>query len=246
MIQKQSLTFVLPQLWEDPFECNKINKFSQDIDDIYTSLTWLTIYYQTFAQCWSELSESDAMWRIYAYNNRSLRIKINVDDISLLDDVVEVKVTYNDNFEFICKHDYDNFLRAISQKRKAFKHEKEIRLIKHYKFKNSNDWKNHVKAAMVEFNSTEASNIINGLYPDLPIEEQLSNLSKFLNVGKCMETTSNISFAHIPNFIKGVLVHPLAPNWYVRTVEEFCKRNNVKFEGQSTLYKIQNSKIITM
>ena len=37
--------------------------------------------YSCYAQCWSTIRDSDAMWRIYAYNNRAIQLKSSVSNI---------------------------------------------------------------------------------------------------------------------------------------------------------------------
>lgn len=78
--------------------------------------------------------------------------------------------------------------------------------------------------------------LLNSMYPSLSLEEQVVQVLKLLNMGKQCQKTIEISYAHIDNFIEGVMVHPLAPKWYVEIVKEFCNRNNLLFEGQSDLY----------
>lgn len=45
-----------------------------------------------------------------------------------------------------------------------------------------------------------------------------------------------ISFQAIDHFIKSAMLHPQAPKWFHNTVEEYCKKNEVKYIGQSKLY----------
>ena len=77
MIQNQSLTFVLPQVWDDPQEDNAFFSFVNDLDDIYKKILFLTCHNKTYAQCWTQNGQSDAMWRIYGYGERAVRIKIS-------------------------------------------------------------------------------------------------------------------------------------------------------------------------
>ena len=50
-----------------------------------------------------------------------------------------------------------------------------------------------------------------------------------------------IEFGHIPNFIKSVMVHPLAPDWFVETVTAFCQNNSVHCFLALDVYKVQES-----
>lgn len=42
----------------------------------------------------------------------------------------------------------------------------------------------------------------------------------------------------IGEYIEGVMVHPLAPQWYVDIVEDICKSRNIHFDGQSNIYTL--------
>ena len=50
------------------------------------------------------------------------------------------------------------------------------------------------------------------------------------------DETKDVSFANNPHFLKGVMVHPQAPDWYVDTVRSFCDNHLLPFEGKSKLY----------
>lgn len=43
----------------------------------------------------------------------------------------------------------------------------------------------------------------------------------------------------ISEFLEGVMVHPVAPKWYVDIIEEICKSKKFKFDGQSEIYKLK-------
>ena len=233
MVQSQSLTFVLPKVWEDPQEDNAFYTFVDNMDNIYEKILFLTAHNKTYAQCWTEQGQSDAMWRIYGYGERSVRIKVSRNNIDYLDNVQAINVQYVDDLSSENPNDY---FEALTKKRKAFEHEKEVRLINHYKFKSDEDFEKHVKAFLIVNEHEERIALLNSMYPSLSLEEQVAQVLKLLNMGKQCQKTIEISYAHIDNFIEGVMVHPLAPKWYVEIVKEFCNRNNLLFEGQSDLY----------
>lgn len=236
LVQKQALTFVLLSKWDDPMEGSAIKDLFQnkDTQDVATLLT--LIHNKTYAQSWSRVEESDAMWRIYSYANHSIRIKILIDSVSKLDGVEGIDVDYLD---FPLEKDYLKSymkLKAFAQKRTAFSHEKEYRLIKPYRYKDGDDIQKHFKALIAINEPASRYRIINELFPNLPMEEQVDEFIKILNLGDLAVKTNDVSFEHIPGFIKGVMVHPLAENWYVDVVKEFCENNNIPFEGKSMLY----------
>lgn len=236
MVQKQALTFVLPSVWEDSHEESPFHQLISKRNTAIEMAFFVAAHNKTYAQCWSELAESDAMWRIYAYNNRALRIKVKIDKIAQLDNVQAVPVTYSDT-PFDCEiFDETALLSSLAYKRTAFIHEKEIRLINQYKYKDEKDAKQHITAILIQHGQQEHTKMLDDMFPDMEWEEKIENLLKLLNLGNNRMETKDISYSHIPEFVNGVMVHPLAPEWYVEVVQEFCKRNNIPFEGKSKLY----------
>lgn len=237
MVQNEALTFVLPSLWDDPKEVSPFVQMVNQKDSVVEMAVQIAEHNKTYAQSWSKLAESDAMWRIYAYNNRSVRVKVAKEKMNLLDNVSAISVTYSDE-PFNCeKFDEDALLAALAYKRTAFEHEKEVRLINQYKYKDLQDAQQHVKAVLIQYGHTERVKILESMFSsDMKFEEKLDKVIELLNLGDKRKGIKKISYAHIPNFIDGVLVHPLAPDWYVDVVHEFCKRNEITFEGKSTLY----------
>ena len=43
----------------------------------------------------------------------------------------------------------------------------------------------------------------------------------------------------ITEYIEGVMVHPLAPQWYVKIIEDICKIKKIRFDGQSEIYTLK-------
>ena len=43
----------------------------------------------------------------------------------------------------------------------------------------------------------------------------------------------------ISEYIEGVMVHPLAPQWYVKIIQDICLQKNIKFDGQSKIYELE-------
>lgn len=236
MVQKKALAFVLPSVWDDPQEESPFLQLVKEKESMMERALYLATHNKVFAQSWSELSESDAMWRIYAYNNRSLRIKIKKDSVMQLDDVVSIPVTYSDEKFDLGEVNETVFFSSLAYKRTAFSHEKEVRLIKRYRYKDDKDAELHIKALMVVYEHPQRLEILDSMFPEIIPEEKIEKIVTLLNIGKNSKKVKDISYAHIPNFIEGVMVHPLAPDWYVEVVKEYCQRNGISFEGKSELY----------
>ena len=237
LVQKKALTFVLPELWDDPKEGAAFFELLKTIDDEVKKIILFSVYNKTYGQCWTRLSESDAMWRIYSNHNRAIQIKVSVENLKKLPDVQVVPVVYSDDFKI--KDDetgIDSFLQSLAMKRIAFQHENEVRLIRHYKFNNTEDAEYHYKAFYAVSNNSDSLNVLNSLYPNISIEEKVKKVAHLLNVGNDRVETIEVPFDHLSGFIECVKVHPMAPDWYVDIVEEYCKRNEVPFLGKSALY----------
>ena len=236
LVQKKALTFVSPTVWDDPKESDPFFQLLGKIEDKNLRIMLYAIYQKTFCQCWSKAVESDAMWRIYSYNNRAVQIKVDTDKLLLLKDVRIVPVEYTDSYIVDSSKKMESFYKSLAIKRVAFQHENEVRLIVNYKFKSDDDFENHAKAVLSIFQHPQGKELLESLYPGMQIEKQVEEAAKMLNVGKDRQNTLDVSFGNIPDFIAGVKVHPMAPDWYVDVVNEYCNRNGIAFDGKSLLY----------
>lgn len=235
MVQKQALTFVSPELWDDPKELTLTNDFIKSLNTEYLTEYYRAILQRTRCQCWTTLSESDAMWRIYSFNKYSVRIRIDKRDVSSLDNISLVKINYSNEFKPIESTNEKAILECLSQKRIAFEHENEVRLIKIFQFQTPQDMHACLNSNLKNSNPKIIHSVVhNPVFLNINNkEEQCEETIKLNNIN----ISKDISFAHIPNFIRGVMVNPFAPDWFVEVVEEYCKRNNIHFDGKSTLYE---------
>lgn len=238
MVQKNALTFVLPSVWDDPQEESPFIQMVKKKESGLDRAFYIAMHNKIYAQSWSELAESDAMWRIYAYNNRAVRIKVARDKIESLDKVKEVPVTYSDDAFDYEKFDEHTFFTSLAYKRTAFCHEKEVRLITQYLYRDQEDAEQHIKALLIINDHPDRVKMLDSMYPGVELEEKIERIVDLLNVGDNCKKTKDVSYSHIPEFISGVMVHPMAPGWYVDVVREYCSRNNIPFEGQSGLYRV--------
>ena len=250
MFQKQALTFVLPEKWEDPTEKVAFDTVIESINDHYMRCLLEIHKFQTFCQCWTILDESDAMWRIYSYDRKAIRICTTQSDLVALDANLVIKnVEYSDERIIIPtgldkeSPDYGNrigqlVLQSLCHKRTAFSHEKEVRLIMPSPINNA------TPPLLIDYIIAYFS-IVN---PDRELVDMLceqrysvdrrnmQTMYKLLNYGQEKHETKDVSFANNPHFLKGVMVHPQAPDWYVDTVRSFCDNHLLPFEGKSKLY----------
>lgn len=197
----------------------------------------------TYAQCWSEHSETDAMWRCYSYGNRAVRIRTRDD--RLLTHVQKVfpkekqystyleKVSYDLNkkstMERQIKQMEDSLLahETYFHKRPAFKHEGEYRLL-------------------IADNSLYPIEGLSSFGVRFKIEERLDGktdeeIIDYLTERICAQrpdwrrdSENNVRIedaGDIFEFLEGVMVHSLAPQWYADIIRDICQLKNIKFDG---------------
>lgn len=50
-----------------------------------------------FCQCWTKIPENDAMWRIYSFQNKAVRLEIDLNDIEKLSNITAHEIEYVDS-----------------------------------------------------------------------------------------------------------------------------------------------------
>lgn len=71
LFQSNKMTFVKPEKWDDPFE----NFIAKTKIDMGSSFLDVGIRKNPHGTCWTRKSVSDAIWRIYSHDKKSVRIK---------------------------------------------------------------------------------------------------------------------------------------------------------------------------
>jgi hypothetical protein len=123
-----------PDTWEVPAA-----RLPIQTDDGPVQFSLWNINESMFGQCWSLYGESDAMWRIYSPQNEGVVIQTSVKKFRLLRDIKYAAlgpVIYYDDLKTVLdevethprRGPYERFTGAFL-KRKAFEHEKEVRLV---------------------------------------------------------------------------------------------------------------------
>lgn len=260
--------FVRPVVWEDKYEgylfwhMETKDEIREIVKEMYNNLCPRNYYaisdnyfrmwhskFFVYAQCWSQYAETDAMWRCYAYGNKAVRIRTRDD--KLLQHVKKMFPEQNNFNVYLRKVYYDLKKKDVIEqqieqmkmssstyetyfhKRPAFKHEGEYRVLVvdnnlfrvtifgSYGVKNKIE--EHVK-------NKDDEEIIN--YLTDKIYEQRADWKDRDNIE--IEDAGDIS-----EYIEGVMVHPLAPEWYTNIIKDICLQNNIKFDGQSKIYELK-------
>ncbi|EKO3656987.1 DUF2971 domain-containing protein [Vibrio metschnikovii] len=146
LFQDRENTLVKPSLWEDTFE-NFVLKTK--LRDKQNQVIEYNIHDRMYGQCWTQERASDAMWRIYSPDKQSVRIRTTIgallDSISMStvdrakcghcigkveyvreqELVGRATATFSENGEIT----FEGLFRSLLIKRRAFRHENEVRLI---------------------------------------------------------------------------------------------------------------------
>lgn len=124
--------------WPDTWEVPEA-KLPIQIDKGRVQFSMWNMHQSMFGQCWTLLPESDAMWRIYSPHNEGVVIRMSVKKFGLLREIKcatlgsviyyeDLKVALDQIYQQPRMGEYGRFIGAFL-KRKAFGHEKEVRLV---------------------------------------------------------------------------------------------------------------------
>lgn len=219
------------------------------ISDNYFKL-WHSKWF-SYVQCWSRFSETDAMWRGYSYDNKAVRIRTTDDKLvehtkkifsnSEMISVYLKKVTYDLHKRNVLRQQIAQVKDSLFaqepyfHKRPAFKHEGEYRLL-------------------VADNSLLSADGLTNIGVKFKIEEKVKNktdeeiidyltekiYAQRIEWNELKDNDVRIEDAgDITEYIEGVMIHPLAPQWYVKIIEDICKVKKIHFDGQSEIYTLK-------
>ncbi len=259
IVQRECLTFVSPLKWKDTYEgflfrkakntlekgkiIKEFEKIMPKMNAEASASLLINEIFAYFCQCWTTIEESDVFWRIYSHDSMSIRIEIKFEDALKLEYVTTEEVKYFSKLELekeiqnIIWPDWESIIpyKALLSKREAFHHEHEVRLI-------LADYSNLNHVGKTPFSSDEKiqveKDLASGMNSWLLTKDDAERMFSLITDYKKPATSIQISIKEIPNFIKSVMLHPDAPNWFDETLAEFCKRNNIKYLGKSQLYEL--------
>ena len=207
-----------------------------------------------YGQCWSKTPESDALWRIYSYGKQAVRVET---DSRTIEKIIKRHRKCLVNIETV-KYDQDdleNIQKQLLQtrntkrtaetyyhKRKAFKHENEVRVIV---FDQDNNpmytFIGLCKEMVFHYLKQELLVKVDVYNSESIILEKLAekmaeSLPEYKDSQKMSSLNINLDDTEISEYIKGVMVHPQAEDWIVNLVRTICERKKISFLGKSQLY----------
>ncbi len=270
LITTREERYVHPLLWDDTHEGlyytilnrpeqseNLLRKLCQHYNDDFnatlTNFLKVIIFPKfTYAQCWSTLSESDALWRIYSYDKMSVQIHTTVEDLRQLleiycsttqyrvfiDDVkYDLKGTVDEMFDNLHNIIINNgeISDPFFHKRLAFEHEKEKRVI---------IYKNESASTYIQLlRKFYIYDHVEKVCPNLENAtiDHLISAFKSLISDKLYKYNINhsefVTISDLPKYIKSVKLNPFSPDWIDNLVEKLCSQNGLNYVGRSKLYE---------
>ena len=144
LFHEEQNALVLPTMWDDPFE-NAILK--AEVRTSNGALGHFSFHSDVYGQCWTLETASDAMWQIYSRNSDAVRVRTTVG--RLIESLSASQADWAHVSCFIGRVEYmsekrlrkfgstvfkdgitpNAVARSLLAKRRAYKHENEVRLI---------------------------------------------------------------------------------------------------------------------
>lgn len=258
--------YVRPATWKDTFEGYLFSKiYDKDeqrkiAEEIYynvcdrnyeaTSNNMLNLEHAkwfVYGQCWSIHKESDAMWRIYSYENHSIQIQSTKDKIENLFqkekqinyDILPVEYDVNPDddithLQILQMKKTQRMYEPYLHKRKAFMHESETRVLI-----DDIRWHQVVDLASMGAN-WKIDEAVQNINDDKGImDEIIKRLEKHMNqwIKDKMPKEYYVNDIDLESYISSVVVNPFAEDWYVALIKNLCEEYKIKCDGRSHLYE---------
>lgn len=116
MLTSRKNVLVRPSLWNDPYESllqNSIIKGRDGREDPFDESCW-------FGQCWSESSESDALWQVFTKSTLARGVKITtraslLRDSLAVEEQTEDKMFFLEKVKYVSQSDDENIIKALTR-----------------------------------------------------------------------------------------------------------------------------------
>ena len=260
----KELRFVHPTSWDDTYEGSLLRLLGDNYSDsnvverLYygyfckdvekTLNGYMRLWgakYGVYGRCWTTLEESDAMWRIYSYNEQSVQIETTVASIQNVLDANELEYAYAScikSVEYDLSQDdvLEDGIRSLTDnrelftpflhKRPAYKHEEESRALL---FLNPLG----TRTGMLVLS---ASNMIKN--KNLTDDDNINAICKEISVwrpnlsNEQIPNGINLKIGNLEEYVSGVKVSPFAREWFCGLGGNLCDQYGLMFKGKSTLY----------
>lgn len=200
-----------------------------------------------YGQCWTKEMESDAMWRIYSYGKHSIQLQTTEKRIEhLFDNMTEMRhiiepIKYDiDPDDDLTHIQIQQLKKSLStyepylHKRKAFKHEKEMRILI-----DDSRWYQMTELGSMGANWQIYDTMQKKKTNSEILDEIIDRLNNYLDKWNTDKLSDSIYIEEIDlkKYISAVVVNPFAEKWYVDLIQGLCHDYDIKCLGQSQLYQ---------
>lgn len=284
LITTKDEVFVHPLKWEDTHEglyytllndkekrenllLKLYKKYDNDTIATLTNIIKVLICpCYTYAQCWSTLSESDALWRIYDSEKASVQLHSTVDSlrkcfkpkgnnkISIKNMRYDLTGSNDEMFKHLEKIILKSrkILDPFFHKRSAFEHEREKRII----INDNEDASKRLLEIREKICDTIISDYLKArqTQTDDPFEREaivantsINDILSVLNeklfpngetgIEYDIKAPKLVPIENLSSYIKSVKLSPFAPEWVDKLTKELCEQSGLTYEGRSELYK---------
>lgn len=268
LVEHKMERFVEPTTWEDTYEGYMLRLLEdtskrKDVlrilhEEVYpnnigaTMESYLNLWsarWLCYGQCWSKISESDALWRIYSYDKMAIRIETNEKLIrsqiensdlarqySIVVDNVDYDLDENDALKTQTEllKESKRAVEPFYHKRLAFEHEREKRVILISNYKKMIDGLSTM-GALFNFEKANAGRQLSTDDMLEQVEKEILKMQYPFEKEK-LRKEMFVQISDLSQYILSVMVHPQAEDWFVKLVEKICKRTEIKCLGKSHMY----------
>ncbi|MDO5521484.1 MAG: hypothetical protein Q4G58_13415 [bacterium] len=259
LLVSQKTRYINPLLWKDSYE----SVVYRQMMDEQTNKEMIRYYYEkikdpkkvvelysklwyektcSFAKCMTKTNENDSMWRIYRYNDKSVRIEITYDSLEecikqypeymlVLQDIVYDEENCKPTKAWILDtmSSENQSIYNFCHKRGLFMHENEKRVL-----------------ILDKSRSSEFECLVNTIAPCDPCEtcedEVITQIQSCIKSITSFQRIQEEIFLHIDpkRYIKSVLVNPFAEEHFIEIVKTMCINFGITgFQGKSNLYELK-------
>ena len=255
--------YVRPVTWEDTFEGYLFSKFDnqeekrkiveylyydvclKDCGKVITNIMHFDHSRKyVYGQCWSELGESDALWRIYSYGKHSIQIQTTDEYLNELIQQKNIRGTIRKiEYDIVSESDLvkKQMLQSVEEecaytpflhKRKAFEHEKEYRiLIYDPQYDGITGFRTHASMNNV------VNNIKQNVCDDNLVIDSIMKHTECIKLNNKTLNNYYINNIDLNKYIRKITINPLAEEWYVDLIKKVCLTHNLPLCEKSDLYK---------
>jgi len=225
--QRMYLTQMLR--WDDPYEARPLRELVNEILDTRVDENVprrvkdeiiAYVYRGLYAQSWTMLDESDALWRIYSPDKMGVRITVDSQDV--LDSIGNADFTKPGRVNILARNvEYCSPQVALDKARQA------AQVDGKYRF----DPASLCFFKREQFSHEQEYRFCVGLgYPGFELDLTQTDFTQAEEENRIVTTLQGLTFPSIqyypiePKAVRAVTLDPRAPTWFLETAQHFCSK----------------------